>query len=55
MGLGALGELQIRSRGATANHILASCLLHHLPNWKLVLASLDDDTVNWLKTTALNI
>jgi len=55
MGLGAFGELQMRSRGATADHILAFCSLYHLPNGILGLAALDDNTVDWLKRTTLNI
>jgi len=43
------------SREATADHILASCPLYHLSNGTLRLAALDDDTVDWLKRTALNI
>jgi len=39
----------------TPNHILASCSLYHPPNGTLGLAALDDDTVDWLKRTALNI
>jgi len=36
----------------TADHILASCSLYHPSNGKLGLAALDDDTVDWLKTTS---
>jgi len=39
----------------TDDHILASCYLYQSPNGKLGLAALDDDTVDWLKRTALNI
>jgi len=39
----------------TADHILASCLLYHRTNGTLGLAALDDNTVDWLKRTALNI
>jgi len=39
----------------TADQILASCPLYHPPNGTLGLTALDDDTVDWLKTTALNI
>jgi len=39
----------------TADHILASCPLYHPPNGTLSLVALDDDTVNWLETTALSI
>jgi len=51
--LSALGELHMRSRGATADHILAFCPLYHPPNETLGLAALDDDTVVWLQTTKL--
>jgi len=37
------------------HYTVASCLLYHPPNGTLSLATLDDDTVDWLKTTALNI
>jgi len=36
----------------TADHIITSCPLYHLP---LGLAALDNDTVDWIRTTALNI
>jgi len=39
----------------TADHILASCPLHHPPNGTLGLTALDDDTLDWLKRTALKI
>jgi len=39
----------------TTNHILASCPLYHPPNETLGLATLGDDTVDWLKRTAMNI
>jgi len=39
----------------TADHILASSLLYHLPKGTLGLAALDDDTVDWLLRTALSI
>jgi len=39
----------------TVYHILASCTLYHPPIDKLGLAILDDDSVDWFKTTALNI
>jgi len=56
MGLGAFGELQMRSRGANGrSHPIASCHLYHPPNGTLGLAALDDDTVDWLKRTTLNI
>jgi len=55
MGLDALGELEMRSRGATADHKLASCLMYHPPNGTLGLAAVDDDTVDWLKKTAFSI
>jgi len=38
-----------------ADHILASCPLYHSPNGTLGLAAVDDDTVDWLQTTALCI
>jgi len=38
-----------------ADHILASCPLYQPPNGTLRLATLDDDTVDWLQTTALCI
>jgi len=54
MGLGALGELQMQSRGDGRLH--ASFLsLHHPPNAAPGLAVLDDDTVDWLKRTTLSI
>jgi len=37
----------------TADHMLASCPLYHPPNGTLGLAALDDDSVDWLQTTAL--
>jgi len=55
MGLSALSELQMRAKEQTADHILASCPMYHPPNGTLSLAARDDDTVNWLQTTALNI
>jgi len=39
----------------TADHILACCLLYHPPNRALGLAALDNNTVDWLKRTALKI
>jgi len=39
----------------TADYILASCPLYHPPNGTLGMAALDDDTVDWLKRTTLNI
>jgi len=39
----------------TAHHILASCSLYHPLNGILGLTALNDDTVDWLKTTVLNI
>jgi len=51
----ALGELQMRSRGTTTDHILASCLVYHPPNGTLGLAALDDDTVDWFQATVLCI
>jgi len=39
----------------TADHMLASCPLYQPPNGTLGLAAPDNDTVDWLKTTALNI
>jgi len=36
----------------TADHILASCPLYHLPNGTLDLAGIVDGTANWLKRTA---
>jgi len=45
MELGALGELQMRNRGANGrSHTITSCLLYHTPNGTLGLAALDDDT-----------
>jgi len=38
-----------------ADHILASCPLYHHPNGTVGLAALDDDTVDWLQITSLNI
>jgi len=35
--------------------ILDSCPLYHPPNGTLGLAALDDDTVDWLRTTVLCI
>jgi len=56
MGLGALSEQQLRSRGANGRPHIASCPLYHLPNYGTVdLATLDDDTVDWLQTAALSI
>jgi len=39
----------------TADQIIASCLLYHLPNETLGLAALDDDALVWLQRTALSI
>jgi len=56
MELGALGEhCRCGAEKQTTDHILASCPLYHPPSGTLGLATLDDDTVDWLKTTALNI
>jgi len=54
MGLGALGELRCGANGQSRT-VLASCPLYHPPNGTLGLAALDDDTVDWLKRTTLNI
>jgi len=53
-GLVPLMNCRCGAEKQTADHILASCPLHHPPNGTLGLAALDDDTVNWL-TTALSI
>jgi len=45
----------VRSRGHTADHILASCPLYHPPNVTLGLAALDDDTVDWHKKRTKNL
>jgi len=55
MGLGAPANCRCRAEEQTADHILASCLLYHPLNGTLGLAALDDDTVDWLQTIALNI
>jgi len=55
LGLGALGELQMRSRGANGRSQLAFCPLYHPPNGTLDMVALENDTVDWLKRTALNI
>jgi len=56
MGLGALGKLQLRSRGGNdLSHILAFCSTYHPPKRALGLVTLDDDTVDWLQKTALSI
>jgi len=57
MGLDALGELQMWSRGANgrSHTIVAFCPLYHPPKRTLDLESLDDDTADWLQTTALSI
>jgi len=39
----------------TADHILASCSMYHPFKGTLVLAALDDDTVDWLQRAALSI
>jgi len=55
MGLGALGKLQMRSRGANGRPHTSLLSLYHPPNGTLGLAALDDDTVDWLKRIALKI
>jgi len=63
MGLGALGELQMRSRGANGrSHTSLLSLYFYVSRFyvsplsgTLVLAALDDDTVDWLKRTATKI
>jgi len=56
MGLGALGELQMQSRVANGRqHTSFLSPKYHPPKEKLGLASLDNDTVDWLHTTTLNI
>jgi len=57
MGLGALGELQMRSRESNnrSHTTVASCPLYHPPNEAPGLAALDDDTVYWFKRTTLSI
>jgi len=42
-----------RAEEQTADNILTSCPLYHPPNGTHGLAALDDDTVDWRKTTAL--
>jgi len=54
-GLVPLANCRCGAKKQTADHILASCPLYHPPNGTLGLAALDDDTVNWLKRTALKI
>jgi len=39
----------------TVDYILASCLLYHPPNGTLGLVALNDETVDWLQTTAFFI
>jgi len=53
MGLGAFSELQMRSKGENGRS--HNSFLYHPPNGTLGLVALDDDIVEWLKTTALNI
>jgi len=56
MGLSALDKLQMRNRevnGRSHNSLLSP--VYHPPNGTLGLAALDDDSVNWLKRTALKI
>jgi len=52
---GAWGPRRTADAEQTPDHILASCPMYHPSNRKLGLAAFDDDTVDWLKTTALNI
>jgi len=55
MGLGALGELQMRSRGANGqSHTSFQSPVSPFKG-TLDLAALDDDTVDWLQTTELCI
>jgi len=55
--IGFLGELLLRSRGGNGrpHTTVASCSLYHLPKGTLSLVALEDDTVDWLQTTALSI
>jgi len=53
--LGALGKLQMRSRGANGRSHNSSCPLYHPTNGALGLTALDNDTVNGLKRTTLSI
>jgi len=53
MGLGAVGQLQLRSR--VANGRSHTSFLSHPRNGTLGIAVLDDDNVDWLKTTELSI
>jgi len=55
MGLGALGELHCGAEEHTADHIPPSCLLYYPPKGTFGLAALDNNTVDWLQTTALGI
>jgi len=55
MGLGALGELQMRSRRANGRSHTSFLPPVHPPNGTLGLAALDDDTVDWLQATELCI
>jgi len=58
MGLGAVGELQLWSRGAKGRP--HTSFLYPIPSWHLPkgilgLAALNGDTVNWLQATAHGI
>jgi len=46
MGLGAIGELQMRSRGPNGRSHTNFMSLYHPPKGTLGLAALDDDTVD---------
>jgi len=46
---------EIFAKQKSKRPISASCPLYHRPNATLGLAALDDDAVDWLKRTALNI
>jgi len=55
MGLGVLGEMQLRSKGAKGQLHTSFLPLYHLPKLTLGLAAFDDDTVDSLQTTELSI
>jgi len=54
-GLVLSANCRCRAEEQTANHILASYPLYHPPNGTFGLAALNDDTVDGLKRTVLNI
>jgi len=55
MGFDALSELQLRNREVNGRPHTNFLFPHHPPNGTLGLAALENDTVDWFKTTGLSI